>query len=172
MRAEWIPGDVMGALLAAMMPANALALEASMATGLRIGDVLAITRQQCARGRFTVSEEKTGKHRRVYLPKKLQERMFAQAGRFFVFEHRLDEKRHRTRAAVYKDLRRVAALYRLEGKKIAAHVSPHTARKIWAVEAQRAGKDVQRLLNHESEAVTLLYSMADILTRKRTGGRI
>ena len=55
MRAEWIPGDVMGALLAAMMPANALALEASMATGLRIGDVLAITRQQCARGRFTVS---------------------------------------------------------------------------------------------------------------------
>lgn len=54
MRAEWIPGDVMGALLAAMMPANALALEASMATGLRIGDVLAITRQQCARGRFTV----------------------------------------------------------------------------------------------------------------------
>ena len=64
MRAEWIPGDVMGALLAAMMPANALALEASMATGLRIGDVLAITRQQCARGRFTVSEEKTGKHRR------------------------------------------------------------------------------------------------------------
>lgn len=124
MRAEWIPGDVMGALLAAMMPANALALEASMATGLRIGDVLAITRQQCARGRFTVSEEKTGKHRRVYLPKKLQERMFAQAGRFFVFEHRLDEKKHRTRAAVYKDLRRVAALYRLEGKKIAAHVSP------------------------------------------------
>ena len=101
MRAEWIPGDVMGALLAAMMPANALALEASMATGLRIGDVLAITRQQCARGRFTVSEEKTGKHRRVYLPKKLQERMFAQAGRFFVFEHRLDEKKHRTRAAVY-----------------------------------------------------------------------
>lgn len=123
MRAEWIPGDVMGALLAAMMPANALALEASMATGLRIGDVLAITRQQCARGRFTVSEEKTGKHRRVYLPKKLQERMFAQAGRFFVFEHRLNEKKHRTRAAVYKDLRRVAALYRLEGKKIAAHVS-------------------------------------------------
>lgn len=172
MRAEWIPGDVMGALLAAMMPANALALEASMATGLRIGDVLAITRQQCARGRFTVSEEKTGKHRRVYLPKKLQEQMFAQAGRFFVFEHRLDEKRHRTRAAVYKDLRRVAALYRLEGKKIAAHVSPHTARKIWAVEAQRAGKDVQRLLNHESEAVTMLYSMADILTRRRTGGRI
>lgn len=172
MRAEWIPGDVMGALLAAMMPANALALEASMATGLRIGDVLAITRQQCARGRFTVSEEKTGKHRRVYLPKKLQERMFAQAGRFFVFEHRLDEKKHRTRAAVYKDLRRVAALYRLEGKKIAAHVSTHTARKIWAVEALRAGKDVQRLLNHESEAVTMLYSMADILTRRRTGGRI
>lgn len=92
MRADWVPGEVMERLLGAMMPANALALRCSMATGLRIGDVLAITRKQCAQGRFTVSEEKTGKHRRVYLPKKLAAQMFAQAGRFFVFEHRLDEK--------------------------------------------------------------------------------
>ena len=113
MRAEWIPGDVMRTLLAAMMPANALALEVSMATGLRIGDVLAITRQQAARQRFTVTEEKTGKHRRVYLPRKLSERLFEQAGRFFAFEGRNDPKKHRTRAAVYKDLRRVARLYRL-----------------------------------------------------------
>lgn len=171
-RAEWIPGDVMRTLLAAMMPANALALEVSMATGLRIGDVLAITRQQAARQRFTVTEEKTGKHRRVYLPRKLSERLFEQAGRFFAFEGRNDPKKHRTRAAVYKDLRRVARLYRLEGKKIAAHVSPHSARKIWAVDAAAKGRNVQRLLNHEDEAVTLLYSMADVLTQKRTGGKI
>lgn len=82
MRADWVPGEVMERLLGAMMPANALALRCSMATGLRIGDVLAITRKQCAKGRFTVSEEKTGKHRRVYLPKKLAAQMFAQAGRF------------------------------------------------------------------------------------------
>lgn len=172
MRSEWVPREVMERLLGAMMPANALALRVSMATGLRIGDVLAITREQCKTGRFTVSEQKTGKHRRVYLPKRLREQMFERAGRFFVFEGRLDPKKHRTRAAVYKDLRRVAALYRLDGKKIAAHVSPHSARKIWAVEAEKAGRDVQRLLNHEDEAVTLLYSMADVLTRRRTHGRI
>ena len=172
MRADWVPGEVMERLLGAMMPANALALRCSMATGLRIGDVLGITRKQCAQGRFTVSEEKTGKHRRVYLPKKLAAQMFAQAGRFFVFEHRLDEKKHRTRAAVYKDLRRVAMLYRINGKKIAAHVSPHTARKIWAVEAYKDGRNVQRLLNHDEEAVTMLYSMADILTRRKLGDRI
>lgn len=172
MRAEWVPARVMKSLLAAMMPENALALEVSMATGLRIGDVLRITTEQARKQRFTIAEEKTGKHRRVYIPRKLSERMFENAGRFFVFEGRLDPKKHRTRAAVYKDLRRVARLYRLDGKKIAAHVSPHSARKIWAVEAAGQGRNVQKVMNHQDAAVTMLYTMADVLTARRTGGKI
>lgn len=175
MRAEWAPRHVMDLLLTAMMPENRLAVQVSMATGLRIGDVLAIKTEQARRGRFTLTEEKTGKHRRVYLPRELRERMFAQAGRFFVWEGRNDPTKHRTRQAVYKDLARVAALYRVEGRKIKAHISTHTGRKVWAVEAyQRTGslEKVKDLLNHESEAVTALYALADILTARAHAGKM
>lgn len=175
MRAEWAPRQVMELLLTAMMPENRLAVEVSMATGLRIGDVLAIKTEQVKRGRFTLAEQKTGKHRRVYLPRELRDRMFAQAGRFYVWEGRMDPMKHRTRQAVFKDLARVARLYRLQGRKIKAHISTHSGRKIWAVEQYRRCGDlrkVQQLLNHESEAVTALYAMADILTARAHGGTI
>lgn len=175
MRADWAPRHVMELLLTAMMPENRLALEVSMATGLRMGDVLAIRTEQARKGRFTIAEEKTGKHRRVYIPLKLRERMFRQAGRFFVWEGRLDAKKHRTRQAVYKDLVRVAKLYRIDGRKIKAHISTHTGRKIWAVEMyQRTGslQKVQALLNHENESVTLLYALADVLTEREHGDKM
>ena len=50
------------------------------------------------------------------------------------------------------------------------HVSPHSCRKVWAVEQyHRTGdlKKVQKLLNHSSEAVTQLYALADVLTERR-----
>lgn len=173
MQAEWTPKATLELLLTAMMPANRLALRASLATGLRIGDVLAFRTQDVAAQRWTVKEQKTGKARRVYLPTKLCQDILAQAGRIWAFEGRSDPKKHRTRDAVYKDLRRVATLYRVDGKKLVEHVSPHTARKVYAVEAfQRSGslRRVQDLLNHENEAVTMLYALADILTVREHGG--
>ena len=88
MRADWVDPDALRLLLTAMMPANALAMEVAMSTGLRIGDVLAIRTEQARKPRFTIKEEKTGKARRIYLPRKLRERMFEQAGRFYVWEGR------------------------------------------------------------------------------------
>lgn len=72
MRSEWINDENMNHVLAAMMPANRLAIEVSMATGLRIGDVLQLTREQAEKGRFTVYEAKTGKRRPVRLPTAIQ----------------------------------------------------------------------------------------------------
>ena len=84
----------------------------------------------------------------------------------YVFEGRFDRLRHRTRQAVYKDLRRAAKLFRLD-----VHVSPHSARKAWAVdEYHRTGSitRVQRNLNHTDPSVTMLYALADQLeARKR-----
>ena len=148
------------------MPANRLAIRVSMATGLRISDVLSIKTSQLGE-RFSVYEQKTGKRRRVYIPRALQGEMFAQAGRFYVFPSRLDEHKPRTRQAVYKDLKRAARLFRLEKD---LNLAPHTARKIYAVEKlEKFGdlKKVQRLLNHSSEAVTMVYAMADLLTERR-----
>lgn len=175
MRAEWAPKETLELLLTAMMPANRLAIRASMATGLRIGDVLAFKTAQVRQQRWTVKEQKTGKLRRVYLPTKLCGDILAQAGRIWAFEGRSDAKKHRTRDAVYKDLRRVATLYRVDGKKLVEHISPHSARKVYAVEAyQKTGslRKVQDLLNHEDEAVTMLYALADVLTARNHGGKM
>lgn len=149
------------------MPPNRLVCLISLATGLRLSDVLALQTDRLAR-RMTVRESKTGKTRRIYLPVALYEQAMRQAGRMYVFEGRLDWRHHRTRQAVYKDIKRACALFRLPyGKGL--QISPHTARKVYAVHAyQTSGnlKHVQRLLQHDNEAVTMLYAMSDMLTAR------
>lgn len=175
LRAEWTPKETLETLLTALMPANRLAMRVSLATGLRIGDVLALKTDQVRMQRWTMRESKTGKVRRVYLPTKLCEDILRQAGKVWAFEGRLDWRRHRTRDAVYKDLRRVATLYRIDGRRLVEHVSPHTARKVYAVEQyQRSGslRKVKELLNHSDEAVTVLYAMADVLTARAHRGKM
>lgn len=164
MRSEWVPRGDFQHILAALRPENRLACEISLATGLRINDVLSLPLEKVRKQRFTIREEKTGKTRRVRLPSALVDRCIACAGAHYVFEHRLDGRRHRTRQAVYKDLRRVATLF--DARK---HITPHTARKVYAVEEyRRTGSlaHVRQLLNHSSEAVTMLYAMADCVGKR------
>lgn len=169
-RADYIAKQEFKHLLAALMPPNRLALEISLATGLRISDVLNMRTAQLAE-RMTVRELKTGKNRRVRLPLELYQRCLSQAGKVWVFEGRTDWKKHRTRQAVYKDIKRTAALFRLPH---GLQISPHTARKVYAVAAyQQSGslRHVQQLLQHSDEAVTMLYAMADEMTARRMGGQ-
>ena len=166
MRTDWVARAEYDHLLAALMPPNRLALEIAEANGLRISDALSIRTTQLAR-RMTIRELKTGKTRRVYLSDELLFRARRMAGRKWVFEGRLDWRKHRTRQAVYKDLRRIAKMYRLRER-----VGTHTARKIYAVAAyHRTGSisRVQQLLHHDREAVTVLYALADQLTARRMG---
>lgn len=166
-RADYVWADNLGHVLAALTPANRLACEVSLATGLRIGDVLELTREQVVKGRFSVREGKTGKVRRVRLPTDLQTRILSQAGHIYAFPARSDGRKHRTRQAVYKDLRRAAKAFRL-----LEHVSPHSLRKCYAVnQYHRSGdiKRVQGLLNHSDESVTMIYALADALTARRLG---
>ncbi len=168
MRTDYLDPAEMQHVLAALTPPNRLAVEISMATGLRIGDVLQLRTEQVEHspdGRMTIREQKTNKTRRVRLPKELHQRALRMAGRRYVFEGRLDERRHRTRQAVHKDLQRAAKLFRVRGC-----IAPHSARKIYAVEQlRRTGSiaRVQELLQHSSEAVTMVYALADELTRRK-----
>lgn len=166
MRSEWVCGEELWHVLTALTLENRLACEVSLATGLRIGDVLNLKTDKVQNSaRFTIKEQKTGKSRLVYLPAKLRDELLRSSGRYFCFEHRLDPKKHRTRQAVFKDLRRSAKAFR-----ISAHVSPHSMRKAYAVDYfKRNGslKKVQKLLNHSSEAVTMLYAMADKIKSPR-----
>ena len=164
MRSEYMPRGEVVHLLAALYPKNRLACEISLFTGLRINDVLALKTEQAQKGRFTVREEKTGKTRTIRLPADLQKRALNVAGQHFVFEGRVNGRKHRTRQAVFKDLRRVARLF-----GVREHISPHSMRKIYAVEEYRKYGDlarVKKLLNHSEEAVTLLYATADRLSKR------
>ena len=167
MRTDYVNDNILNHILAALMPENSLALRVSLATGLRIGDVLNLRPEHVRpdRQRFTIKEQKTGKSRTVYIPRGLREECYKNAGRFWVFEHRLERLKHRTRQAVFKDMKRAAKAFRVAG-----HIAPHSVRKAFAVRYfQKTGDigKVKTLLNHSTEAVTYIYAMADVISAKK-----
>ena len=98
-RSQWVCDDVMRLILAAMMPANRLAIECSLVTGLRISDVLSLHTETIRKTqRPYVKDSKTGKTHRIYLPAELRQRLLQQAGTIWVFEGRSDARKHRTRS--------------------------------------------------------------------------
>ena len=169
MRTSWICNDDVKVVLRLLTPANRLAVEMSLRYGMRIGDVLETKRSDVVNGSWTYKEQKTGKSRRIRCQGDFQRRLLAQSGRLYVFEHRTNWKKHRTRQAVYKDIKRAATALRLDG-----NVGTHSARKNYAVNQLRVSGDlkkVQRLLNHSDEAVTMLYAFADELSSKEKKGK-
>lgn len=164
-RSDWASGDVMAHILAALTYENRLAITVSLLTGLRIGDVLNIRSRDLLKDRFTITEEKTLKRRTIRIPNKLRDELQGIAGKIYVFENRLSARKHRTRQAVYKDIKRAARAFRIK-----SNISCHTARKIYAVSEYKKDFSVARvkkLLNHSSEAVTMIYAIADELTKRK-----
>lgn len=155
----------MSHILAALTYENRLAITVSLLTGLRIGDVLNMRSRDLLKDRFTITEEKTLKRRTIRIPNKLRDELQAIAGKIYVFQNRLSARKHRTRQAVYKDIKRAAKAFRVKG-----NISCHTARKIYAVSEYKKDFSVARvkkLLNHSSEAVTMIYAIADELTERK-----
>lgn len=144
-------------VLAALTPQNRLVMRVALHTGLRVSDVLALRTSQL-QPHFWVTEMKTKKRRQVGLPEPLLSDLRATAGEVWVFEGRSPEK-HRTRQAVWKDVKRAAKAFRLP-----ANIAPHSARKNYAAELLERYGDldkVRRALNHSNDAVTMIYAMAD-----------
>ena len=147
-------------MLYALTPANRLVCQVCLSTGLRVGDVLAI-RTESLKKQFTIIEQKTGKKKRIRLSEALYAELRAQAGEYYVFEHRTDPHRHRTRQAVYADVKRACKAFRLK-----ANVTPHSLRKAYAVKLMRKYGDIAKVreaLNHESDLVTMLYAFSDLI---------
>lgn len=165
MRTDWVCHDQFVLILALLTPVNALAVEMSARYGMRIGDVLKTTTSEVLKGDWTYTEQKTGKRRRIRCCGEFRKRLLSIAGEFYVFEHRYDCTKHRTRQAVYKDIKRAG-----EALRIKENIGTHTARKIYAVDRFRVfGKlsQVQKLLNHANEAVTIIYALADKITQQK-----
>lgn len=158
MTTKAIAEDSLNAILRLLTPQNRLVCLASIATGLRVSDVLLFKREQLTKDRFTIYESKTGKKKTVRLPNKLRDKMLGVSGALYVFPHRLNGRKPRTRQAVWKDLNRVARMLHIKG------IAPHSMRKTYARTLRAEGLtevQIQKALNHSSPIVTKLYSMAD-----------
>lgn len=149
-----------------LMPENALVIETMLQTGLRVSDVLNLRTATLRKGqRFTVTESKTGKGKRVRIGNALYLRLLAQCGKIYVFPSTRTELKHRTRQAVWADVKRAAKALRMR-----VNVAPHSARKSYAVGEYQRTHDIEavkRKLNHSNIETTILY-LLDIIFE--TGG--
>lgn len=143
------------------MPQNALILKCCEATGLRVSDVLKFENPFKQRG--TIVETKTGKRKYYYIPKNLYYQIREQSGIYYAFEHAKDPHRHKTRQAVWADIKRAQKAFRLP-----ENIGTHSMRKRYAVAQYSKSGDLQKvkkLLNHDNIYTTMLYAMADELTK-------
>lgn len=158
MTTEYLLDREVQLVLSALMPSNRLVLRVMLHTGLRVGDVLTLRTEQL-KPQFWITEQKTGKRRRVGLPAPLLRDIKAQAGPVWAFPGRCDESSHRTRQAVWADVKRAARAFRLP-----QNVGTHSARKVYAVDLMRRYGDMERVrraLGHGSVLTTMIYAMAD-----------
>jgi integrase len=163
MRTNYILQKQLDLVLALLGPVNRTVCQVMLHTGLRVGDVLTIRKDQLGR-RMTVRESKTNKVKRCGLPDWLADEIRAQAGASeWAFPSPYDPTKHRTRQAVWKDIKRIAKVVR-----IPVNIGTHSMRKVYAVDLMRRYGDiaaVQRALNHDNPTVTILYALADQLAQ-------
>ena len=161
MKSRYVPPDEMDCVLMCLTPPNRLVCRVCLCTGLRVGDVLALKPDMLKADSFTVTEQKTGKRKRVKLPIGLRAELVAQCGAVWVFEGRSDPQKHRTRQAVWADMVHAARALRIKPQ-----ATPHSTRKDYAVKKYHACGSlatVQKALGHENAIVTMLYALADQL---------
>lgn len=158
MKTEYVLQREVDLILSALTERNRLVIRTALATGLRVGDVLSLTTDKL-KPHFWVTEQKTGKKRQVGLSEPLLSDLKNHAGDYWVFPGR-DPHKHHTRQAVWKDVKRAAAAFRLP-----QNVGPHSFRKVYAVELMKKYGDIDRVrraLNHGNESVTVIYALADM----------
>lgn len=169
-RTDYIKTDSIGALLWALQPANSLVCKVALETGWRVDDILSLKTEQLIKCRskkrhtLTIIESKTNKKSTRVLPLVLLNQLIEQSGRIYVFEGRDDYRKHRTRQAVYLDLKKVAKRFNIK-----LNLSPHSLRKNYAVYLRNSGKsldEIQKILNHDRKITTIIYALSDELTEK------
>lgn len=115
-------------------------------------------------GALTITEQKTGKSSTKEISPDLRSRLLEQSGKIYVFQGRDDYRKHRTRQAVFYDLKKSAKRFKLK-----LSLSPHSLRKNYAVYLKEQGLslyEIQRELNHDNIATTMIYVFSDELHKK------
>jgi integrase len=139
-----------------------LPLWVALETGLRVGDVVALRRASLKEDGIHYRAQKTKKCGVAKISAELRRHLPTKGKWLFPSPYKLGE--HITRQCVWSRIKRAAkrAGVNPEG------VSPHTLRKVFAVELYREKgfKAVQEALQHTNGATTEIYSFADWSTGK------
>lgn len=163
MTTEYLYQRELDRVLAALMPQNQLIVRVMLHTGMRLSDALNLRSEGLSTSGWYM-EAKTGKKRRYGLPRALYEAIMEQAGPEWAFPGRKPGT-HKTRQAVWKDIKRASIAFRLP-----QNVGAHSMRKIYAVRLLEKYGTIERVrqnLNHSSASVTAIYAMADIILERK-----
>lgn len=167
MRSEFVNSDSFKVLTNCMEYENGLALRVCVETGLRIGDVLKIKGQDIDGNIISFVAEKTGKNGTKEITSRLARELkrLVTSPTAYVFKGR-GKSGHRTRQAVYIDLKNACKRLGVEGQ-----ISPHSARKSYAVRVfhDKGLNAVQKELQHRNVSDTFLYCLSDIFSPKNNG---
>ena len=157
MKADYADKNILNTLINSMRFENGVALTVALETGLRIGDVLKIEKKDIKGNEIHYKAEKTGKKGVASVSEATLRKMRACASGKYIFPGTRSNP-HRTRQAVYLDLKRVCRMYGIK-----TQISPHSTRKSFAVDEyhEHGFEAVKQKLQHSSDAVTLLYALSD-----------
>lgn len=167
MTTEYLYQQEVDRVLAALMPQNQLIVRVMLHTGMRLSDALELRSDGLSTSGWYV-EGKTGKKRRYGIPRPLLDAILKQARWGWAFPGR-KLGRHKTRQAVWKDIKRASKAFRLP-----QNVGAHSMRKVYAVRLLKkygSIEKVQRNLNHSSSSITAIYAIADLLLDRKLKAR-
>lgn len=161
MQSKYIDINEYFAIYKYMQRENVLALQVALNTGLRINDVLKLRRSDFQGNTFTYIAEKTGKKGKKTLPSNLYKQLLSIAGENYIFPGRNSSSKHRTRQAVWRDMKKACKALGID----ASGVSCHSARKTYSVNVLKefGFTRAQRELQHSRADQTMLYVFSDIL---------
>ena len=161
MRSDYIKKSVYDRIYNAMQYENMLAVQLSIETGARIGDIVSLRTDNLKKNTIKYIASKTGKEDKKVISAELAKRLRKNASGGYLFPSTTSSSGHRTRQAVWTDIKKAAKLCGIK-----SNVSPHSARKTYAVEDyHRNGLNkAQADLQHDNLNTTLLYVLSDQLS--------
>lgn len=135
-----------------------LPLWVSLETGLRIGDVVKLRRQNLQTDGLHYKAQKTGKNGVAKVSAVLRRELERKRGKW-LFPSSYKKGKHITRQCVWARIKTACKRAGIDPDG----VSPHSLRKVFAVELYREKgfRAVQEALQHRNAATTEIYSFAD-----------
>lgn len=168
MKSVYLSANLYNRLYAHMTYDNVLILRIALETGMRVGDVVALQQRNLQKRTINYIAQKTGKRDKKSISQGLcnllQRQLHSDLPSEYLFKHRTNPKRHRTRQAVWKNVKKACYEIGLD-----VNVTPHSARKTYAVDEFRdKGLTVtQKELQHDNVNTTMLYAFSDCLVNDK-----